>query len=340
MNAGYQKVLAALVAVPLLFGAVSAGAQDFKVGVVGNVGALAVFVAVEKGFFAKNGIDVKVEIRNTGAEMSKGMRAGEFDFAPAGFTNLPVALERGLDVRGVVGYVGGIWAKATDDNMMAIIAHPNSGITKVEDLKGKKIGATFGSASDIYLVEALKLVGLTVNDVDRVNVAPSAMTSVLETGGVDAVSAWEPFATRTLDKVTGAKLIRRGGDLMCFCGLLHASPEAIYKDEAVTQKFVDAMAEAHAYTRDLKNSEEVSEIGSRFANMTKDEVLRTKQFWTYDPRAGNENTIKAFNDSVELLLAQKKMKAPYDPMKYFEFKFIKSTMERHPEWFADLQNPS
>ncbi len=340
MNVCFRKLLVGIVTVPLLLGTVAAKAQDFKVGVVGNVGALAVFVAVEKGFFAKNNIDVKVEIRNTGAEMSKGIRAGEFDFAPAGFTNLPVALERGMDVRGIVGYVGGIYAKATDDNMMAIIAHPNSGITKFSDLKGKKIGATFGSASDAYLQEALKAAGMSVNDIDRVNVRPPAMTSVLETGGVDAISAWEPFATRTLDKVKGAKLIKRGGDLICFCGLLHGTPDRIYKDEAVTQKFVDAMAEAHAYTRNPKNSEEVAEIGSRFANMSKDEVLRTKQFWTYDPRAGGKYTIKAFDDSVQLLLAQKKMKKPYDAMKYFEFKFIKSTMERHPEWFADLKSPS
>ena len=39
-----------LAVLPLIIGSVAAKAQDFKVGVVGNVGALAVFVAVEKGF--------------------------------------------------------------------------------------------------------------------------------------------------------------------------------------------------------------------------------------------------------------------------------------------------
>ena len=340
MNVRFKLLFASLAALPLIFGSIAAKAQDLKVGVVGNVGALAVFVAVEKGLFAKNGIDVKVEIRNTGAEMSKGISAGEFDFAPAGFTNLPVALERGMNVRGVVGYVGGVWAKSTDDNMMVIIAHPNSGITSVKDLKGKKIGATFGSGSDAYLQELLKANGMSVTDVKRINVSPPSMTSVLETGGVDAVSAWEPFATRTLDKVAGAKLIKRGGDLICFCGLLHGSPERIYKDEAATQKFVDAMAEAHAYTRNPKNADEVAGIGSRFANISKDEVLRTQKYWTYDPRFGNAETDKAFNDSVTLLIGQKKMKARYDPAKYIESKFIKSTMERHPEWFADLANPN
>ncbi|CAN0573171.1 unnamed protein product, partial [Laminaria digitata] len=43
-----------------------ASAQELVVGAAGNPGGLAVFVAQEKGFFAANGVDVKVEIRNTG----------------------------------------------------------------------------------------------------------------------------------------------------------------------------------------------------------------------------------------------------------------------------------
>ena len=76
-----------------------ASAKDLVVAAAGNPGGLAVFVAQEKGFFAKNGVDVKVEIRNTGKELSTGLRAGDFDFAPAAFTNLPAALERGLPTR-------------------------------------------------------------------------------------------------------------------------------------------------------------------------------------------------------------------------------------------------
>lgn len=312
-----------------------ASAAELVVGAAGNVGGLAVFVAQEKGFFAKNGVDVKVEIRNTGSELSKGLRAGTFDFAPGAFTNLPAALERGLDLRGIVGYVGGAFSKTTTDDMVGIIASANSGITKVADLKGKKVGVTFGSTGDAYLLAAIARAGLTTNDIDRVNTAPPNMTSVLDTGGVDAIVGWEPFLVRTLTKVKGAKLVQRGGDYVCFCALLHGSPERVYKNEAATQKFVDAMAEAAAFTRDKANRNEVAEIGARFANMTKQEVLQTVDFWTYDPRIG-DNTAKAFNASVEQLIKQKKMKKPYDPANYLEPKFIQSTMKRHPEWFADI----
>src|SRR5262245_66337834 len=122
----------------------AAAAPQFNVGAVNNTGGLVVFVAVDKGFFAKHGIDGKVVVRNTGPELSKALDAGEIDFGGANVSNIPVALERGLNVRAIVGYVGGSYAKSTDDNMLGIIAHPDSGITKIADLDGKRVATTFG----------------------------------------------------------------------------------------------------------------------------------------------------------------------------------------------------
>ena len=50
----------------------------------------------------------------------------------------------------------------------------------------------------------------------------------------------------------------------------------------------------------------------------------------------NDNTKKAFNFSVEQLIAQKKMKKPYDPDKYLVLSYINKTIKDYPEWFADL----
>ena len=313
----------------------AAYAKTLVVAAASNPGGLAVFVAQDKGFFAKNGVDVKVEIRNTGSALSKGLRAGEFDFAPAAFTNLPAALERGLNVRGIVGYVGAAYSKTTADKVMALVATKSSGINSVADLKGKKVAVTFGSTGDAWLLQALKEVNLTRNDVERINTRPPSLVSVLDTGSVDALVAWEPFNYRALKKVSGSKVIKRGGDLVCFCAYLHGKPDSVYKDEAATQKFVDSIAEAAAYVRNPKNKEEVAAIGTRFVNMTKEEVLSGLDYWVYDPRIG-PNTAKAFNGAVDLLISQKKMKKKYDASKYLDSKFITSTMKRHPEWFADL----
>lgn len=329
------KILA-FAAIPLAGLGSAAMAQDLRVGAATNVGGMVVFVAQDKGFFAKNGIDAKVVTRNSGPALTKSLRAGEIDFAPAAFTNLPAALERGLNLRGVVGYVGSSYSKSTSDTMMGIAARPGTGIKRIADLKGRKVGVTFGGTGDLYMRTLLNRNGIKITDVNRINVRPPSFVSIFDSGGVEAIVAWEPSLTRILDKVKGSKLVVRGGDYVCFCAVLHGTPEKIYGDRARTQKFVDAMAEAAQFVRDPKNADEVAQIGSRFVRgMSAALVKRTLKHVVYDPRLG-DNTAKAFNFSVKQLIAQKKMKKPYDPSRYLELSFIGSTIKRHPEWFSDL----
>lgn len=330
--------LAATVATGVAFGAVTVvSAQEIKVGAASNVGGMIVFVAQDKGFFAKHGLDAKVIVRNTGAALTKSLNAGEIDFAPAAFTNLPVALEKGIKLRGVVGYLGGHFNSSTSDGNVGIIVRADSGIKSIKDLKGKKIGVTFGTTGDLYLQEVLKRAGMSKTDLKRINVRPPSQVSTLDTGGVDAVVAWEPNLTRALDKVKGSTLLLRGGGYVCFCAGMHGLPDVVYKDRKRTQAFVDAMAEAAFFLRDPKNADEVAKIGSRFVRgMTADLVKRTIKHVVYDARIGG-GTEKAWNASVKLLIAQKKMKKPYDPKKYFDMSFINDTIKRHPEWFADLK---
>ena len=332
-----QPILALAVAAVLWFaGHADAAAPQFNVGAVNNTGGLVVFVAVDKGFFAKHGLDAKVVVRNTGPEISKALDAGEIDVGAANVSNIPVALERGLDVRAIVGYVGSSFAKSTDDNMLGIVVRPDAEITSIADLKGKSVGTTFGSINDMYLVEIARKNGVSESAINRINATPGAMVALFDTGKVGAMAVWEPYLTRMLEKVKGAKLLVRGGDLVCFCAAAHGKPERIYKDRDATQRYVNGMAEAARFVRDPKNLNEVAAIGARYIpGMDADLIKRTHKYWIYDMRIG-KNSFKAFNEAVEVLIAQKKMKQPFDPAKYYDTSFIERAMKDHPEWFDDL----
>lgn len=328
--------LAFAAALGLTAAGADAAAPKFNVGAVNNTGGLVVFVAVDKGIFAKHGLDAKVVVRNTGPELSKALDADEIDVGAANVSNIPVALERGLNVRAIVGYVGSSFVKSTDDNMLGILAHPDSGINSIADLKGKRVGTTFGSINDMYLVEIVRKNALSESAINRINATPAAMVPLFDTGKVDAMAVWEPYLSRMLDKVKGARLIVRGGDHVCFCAAAHGKPERIYKDRDVTQKYVNAMSEAARFVRDPKNLDEVANIGSRYIRgMDADLIKRTHKYWIYDMRIG-KNSFKAFNEAVEVLIAQKKMKQPFDPAKYYDTSFIERAMKEHPEWFDDL----
>lgn len=313
------------------------GAADLvRIGAGGNTGNLMIFVGVDKGFFAKHGINARLFVRNTGAELSKSLQAGEIDFAPAAMANLPVALERGMDVRAFVNMLGSPYSKVNDDTTVGIAARPGSNINSIADLKGKRIGVTFGTTSDAYLLVLLKQHGIEPSMLQRINVAPANLVSLFDTGGIEAMVAWEHFLTAMVDKVKGSKVIARGGGHVCFCATMHGPPSRVYGNKELVQRFVDAVSEAAHFLRDARNRDEVAAIGVRYIRgMSPDLIKRTLPHFIYDPRIGR-NTFRSFEQTVELLISQKKMKTAYDPKRYYDTSFIESTMKRHPEWFRDL----
>ncbi|MEK6709288.1 MAG: ABC transporter substrate-binding protein [Nitrospinota bacterium] len=335
-NPSIRLLAASALAAGLMAAGSICSAAALNVGATSATSSLIMFVATDKGYFAKHGIDVKLFVRNTGPELSKSLDAGEIDLAPAAITNIPVALERGLDVRAVVNYVGGTYTKEADDDSMGIVVRGDSGIGSVAGLKGKKVGATFGTGSDLYLQEVMKKHDLAPAMIERVNVPPPSSVALLDAGGLHAMVTWEPYVTSMLDKVKGSRLLIRNGGFTCFCASLHGKPERVYRDRGQTQAFVDAMAEAAFFVREPKNLDAVAAIAARYIpGMDPGIIKRTHKHWTYDVRIG-ENTHKAFSRSARLLVSQKKMQAPYDPAKYYDFSFIRRTLERHPEWFKDL----
>ena len=82
-----------------------------------------------------------------------------------------------------------------------IIARKSAGIRRVEDLRGKKVGATVNTSSQYYLREMLRSEGLRESDVQFVNLEGPAMPAALQRGQVDAVAIWEPHAQNSLEAV-------------------------------------------------------------------------------------------------------------------------------------------
>ena len=81
-----------------------------------------------------------------------------------------------------------------------IIARRSAGIRRIEDLRGKKVGATVNTSSQYYLREMLRKSGMLLDtDVRFVNLEGPAMPDALKRGEVDAVAIWEPHAQNSLD---------------------------------------------------------------------------------------------------------------------------------------------
>jgi ABC-type nitrate/sulfonate/bicarbonate transport system substrate-binding protein len=75
---------------------------------------------------------------------------------------------------------------------MAVVAAKNSDITKLSDLKGKRVAIWPGSTQEVFILERLKMEGMTIKDVTPVRVSFSEMPTALARGDVDAYVGAEP----------------------------------------------------------------------------------------------------------------------------------------------------
>lgn len=124
-------------------------------------------------------VDVELSEWASGVDQNTAFAAGEIDFSSMG--NLPA----------VSGTASGYGTKILAvnylyDNEYVLAARADSGIKTTADLKGKNVGTYVGTVGHYAVAKYLEKAGLTLDDVNLLNVGAEAVTS-LRNGDVDAV---------------------------------------------------------------------------------------------------------------------------------------------------------
>jgi NitT/TauT family transport system substrate-binding protein len=154
-------------------------------------------VAVEKGWFEDEGVDVTLEWFDYVASMD-AFAAGQLDAVC--MTNGDTLVTGATGRRSVMALINDF----SNGNDM-IVAQP--GITDVAQLAGKKVGVEIGFVGHLLLLRALEKAGLTEDDVDLINVPTNETPMVLASGDVDAIVAWQPNSSQSLQMVPGSTSI-------------------------------------------------------------------------------------------------------------------------------------
>lgn len=88
-----------------------------------------------------------------------------------------------------------------------IVARRSAGIASIADLRGKRVAHTPGTSSQYYLVDMLRLAGLTVNDLTLVTLEGPDMPGALVRKEIDAMAMWEPHAQNGLNQLDGDDMV-------------------------------------------------------------------------------------------------------------------------------------
>jgi sulfonate transport system substrate-binding protein len=183
----------ALVALLLVVGAVRApvraadGPAELRIGYQKDGSLL---ILKQQGLLAKRlgarGITVRWVEFQAGPPLLEALNAGSIDFGATGDTPPIIAQAAGANLV----YVASV---PNPGKGSAILVRADSGITKIAELKGKRVAFTRGSSSHNVVVRVLAKAGLSYGDIHAINLQPPDAEAAFRNGNVDAWAVWDPF---------------------------------------------------------------------------------------------------------------------------------------------------
>ena len=124
-----------------------------------------VATAINKGYFEEQGLDIKLYAFQDGPTEINAMESGSIDVAYIG----PGAHK--LCIQGQAS----IFCFSHLGNADCVMGLKSHGVNSLKDLKGKKVAYASGTASETILKRALSSVGLTMDDIEAIDMDASGI---------------------------------------------------------------------------------------------------------------------------------------------------------------------
>lgn len=226
-------------------GAGGGEANSITVSIGRNANDIALLYAIQQGYFAEEGLDVKTTVLQSGAQLIPLLLNGEIQVGLSNIPSVSAAVTQGIPVRFVSS---AIFDPESGESFDGIIINPESGIETPKDLEGKSVAVPGISGSSALLTLAsVAKDGGDPSLVKLVEMAQPDMIAAVQGGQIDAGHEVEPFVTMALDAglevlVYPASYAKPG---QLFTGWV-ASQEFIDQNPEAAEGFATALARANA----------------------------------------------------------------------------------------------
>ncbi|MEM9002208.1 MAG: ABC transporter substrate-binding protein [Cyanobacteria bacterium P01_F01_bin.86] len=220
------------------------------------------FIAQEKNLVPELTLDIAI-IEDPYESFSL-MSAGQLDVTSSTVEYGPIAADSQVPVK-LVAYTNPSFG--TDK----IILGPD--ITSPQDLKGKQVAVLEGGLSQIYMGIWLEENGLTIEDVEFVNLIMDDAVAAMLSGDVAAGEFWEPFGSQVVDGLEGAQVVATSSEEYWIETALLA--DGMY----MSQAFIEERPEA--------------------AKLAMKAYFAAVEFWQNNPAEGNQIIADGLQFSLE-----------------------------------------
>jgi NitT/TauT family transport system substrate-binding protein len=192
LNTVLKTLLATLAGTLLVTGAQAA--PTLKLGLTTWIGYSPFYVADALDLYKKYDLKVKLQTFSDPAMLPSAMAGGAVDGTLLTYDQVIGAAGQGQTFKVVmpVDYSYGGDAIVADKS-----------ISKISDLKGKKVAYAQLSPSDFLLAYALKINGMSDKDIQPVNMTPEAVPAALASGAVPVGVTYEPNVSQIVSTGKG-----------------------------------------------------------------------------------------------------------------------------------------
>ncbi len=207
-----------------------------------------IYVCIQKGFCAEAGLEIAIEQGRGSSEAITKIATGTSDIGSADIGALMAAR---VNEKVPVTAVMSIFNKGPH----AFYTLKDSGITKIEDIKGKTVATSPFTSSNVFLPLVLADIGLSEADITLTKTDPGALGPLLMTGGTNAIIAWVTDVSRYTGqaKEAGKEIVVMpwsAAGLELYSAALIASDKFLAERPDVAKRFVAAFKKSVEFVKE------------------------------------------------------------------------------------------
>lgn len=175
-----------------------------RLGVLPLTAVAPVYLGIEEGFFAEEGLTVEPQLAQGGAAIVPAVVSGDYEFGYSNNVSLILATAQGLPLEIVAE---GNQASADADGATdAIVVPGDSDIEDADDLEGKTVGVnTLQNIGEVVIKSALEKRDVDISTMEFVETPFPEMVVAVQQGKIDAGWVVEPFVQQA--KADGMRVL-------------------------------------------------------------------------------------------------------------------------------------
>jgi NitT/TauT family transport system substrate-binding protein len=302
-------------------------------GVLGILAESGVYIALERGYFAEEGITPEFTTIDTGARAVPAMATGQLDVTGGGFSPSYVnAVLRGVGMK----IVASISRNEPDGNSGFTLVRKDlidgGQVKDWGDLRGRIVAVPGrGSVNDYSLGRGLEQAGLTIADVDLVELSYPDMAPALANASIDVAYATEPFATLSAERGLAVKW-RPTADYLpgVTPALMSYAPAFLAEQPEAGRRWMIAyLRGARAYWAAFRKGEARAEVVGYLTRHTtvKDPALYERIGMSTIPPDGSVN-LASLNDQGAWYAEQGLLQGSVDVASLIDPRFVEAALAR------------